>query len=70
MKAGQAWHPDLLAMGYKDPLPPPIPGIQATLAAINLVEVHQFIQDSDLTAMNSAGEDGENPLLLTVVDLS
>ena len=70
MKAGQAWHPDLLAMGYKDPLPLPIPGIQATLAAINPVEVHQFIQDSDLTAMNSAGEDGENPLLLTVVDLS
>lgn len=57
-------------MGYKDPLPPPIPGIQATLAAINPKEVHQFVQDSDLAALNAAGDEGEPPLLLTVLDLS
>jgi len=44
-------------MGYRDPLPPPIPGIQAALAAINPSEGHKFIQDTDLAAINTAGEE-------------
>ena len=69
-KNGPCWHPDLSKIGYKEPLPPPILGVQATLAAINPMEVHQFIQNSDLAAINSAGDEGEPPLLLTVLDLS
>ena len=37
------WHPDLVAMGYKAPLPPPIPAIQATLSAIQNTEIHEFV---------------------------
>lgn len=69
-KSGPEWHPDLVAMGYRDPLPPPIPGIQATLAAVNPPEIHKFVQETDLAAINSAGEEGEPLLLLTVLDLS
>ena len=33
-------------------------------------DIHQYIQESDTAAMSAAGEDGEPPLLLTVLDLS
>jgi len=69
-KCGPTWHQDLQKIGYVDPLPPPIPGIQATLAAINPEEVHKFVQESDLSALRAAGDEGEPPLLLTVLDLS
>jgi len=69
-KLASTWHPDLLELGYKEPLPSPIPGVQATLAAINSTEIHRYIQDNDLSAINNAGEDGEPVLLLTVLDLA
>ena len=33
-------------------------------------EIHQYIQESHTAAMSAAGEEGEPPLLLTVLDLS
>jgi hypothetical protein len=60
----------MIALGYKEPLPPPIPGVQATLAAINPAEIHSFIQESDLSSINSTNDEGEPTLLLTVLDLS
>jgi len=58
-KAGPTWHPDMQALGYKEPLPPPIPGVQATLAAINPAEIHRYIQENDLAAINNSNEEGE-----------
>lgn len=69
-RTGPTWHADLIQLGYRDPLPAPVPGIQATLSAMNPTEVHKFIQDADLAAISAAGDDGEPPLLLTVLDLS
>jgi len=59
-----------MSIGYKEPLLPLILRVQATLAAINPEEIHKYIQDTDLTAINTAQEDGELALLLIVLDLS
>ena len=65
------WHPDLVAMGYKPPLPPLIPAIQATLSAIQNTEIHDFVQQNDLAALEAVGEESESAsLLLTILDLS
>ena len=65
------WHPELLALGYKPPLPPPIPAIQATLSAIQNSEIHDFVKQSDLAAIEAADEESESAvLLLTILDLS
>ena len=65
------WHPDLVAMSYKPPLPPPIPAIQATLSAIQNTEIHDFVQQNDSAALEAAGEQSESAsLLLTILDLS
>jgi len=37
---------------------------------MNPVEIHCYVQEADLAALNAAGEEGEPPLLLTVLDLS
>ena len=68
--SNSGWHQELRALGYNDPLPVPIPGIQATLAMITPRDIHAYIQESDTASMTAAGEDGEPPLLLTVLDLS
>ena len=65
------WHPELEAMGYKDPLPVPIIGIQATLSAIQMLEIHAFVQKADLDTIEAAGGDSEDlPLFFTMLDLS
>ena len=65
------WQPELLALGYKPPLPPPISAIQATLSAIQNFEIHDFVQQSDLAAIEAADEESESAvLLLTILDLS
>jgi len=57
-------------LGYKDPLSPPIQGVQATLSTINAIEIHSYIQEFDLSTIASARNDGEPYLLLTILDLS
>jgi hypothetical protein len=65
------WHPELETLGYKDPLPVPIMGIQATLSAIQMPEIHVFVQKADLDMIEAAGEESENlPLFLTMLDLA
>ena len=65
------WLADLKTMGYDDPLPAPSAGVQATLAAIHGLEIHQFIQTTDKEALLDKDEDGEHaPLLLSTLDLS
>ena len=68
--SNHGWHHDLQKLGYNEPLPAPIPGIQATLAMMTPAEIHNYIQETDTAAMQAAGEDGEPSLLLTVLDLS
>jgi hypothetical protein len=60
-------------LGYKDLLPAPIMGIQATLSAIEHEEIHAYIQQANnatILAANETGESGEPPMLLTILDLS
>ena len=65
------WHPDLVVMGYKAPLPLPIPAIQATLFVIQNIEIHEFVQQTDSATLEAAGEESETaPLLFTILDLS
>lgn len=56
-------------MGYDIPLPPPIRAVQATLSAIQLPEIHKYIQDHH-SLICEQSVDGELPMLLTVVDLA
>ena len=58
------WHPNLVAMGYKAPLAPPIPAIQAMLSAIQNLEIHDFVQQSALATFEAAGDESETALLL------
>ena len=64
------WHPDLQAMGYDLPLPPPIPIIQATLACIKPPQIHAYIQENDSETIKNNGDEGESPLILSMLDLS
>jgi hypothetical protein len=58
-------------MGYSPPLPAPIPAVQTTLSAIDLPELHKFVQESDTTALADCDEDGvHQPLLIDSLDLS
>lgn len=58
-------------MGYGPPLPAPIPAVQTTISAIDLPELHRFVQDSDNTALtNGEEEGGHTPLLLDSLDLA
>ena len=58
-------------LGYKPSLPPPIPAIQAILSTIQNSEIHGFVQQSDLAALEAANEESESAvLLLTILDLS
>ena len=64
------WHPDLQAMEYDLPLPPPIPIIQATLACIKPPQIHAYIQKNDSKTIKNNGDEGESPLILSMLDLS
>jgi hypothetical protein len=64
------WHDDLLKKGYKDPLTPPTPGIQATMASIASVNFHNTIQRLDSEALADTNDEGLHaPTLLEVLDL-
>jgi hypothetical protein len=56
-------------MGYKEPLPAPIPGIQATLCAMQPSEIHEYVQRMDSEALEAANGE-ETTLLLSIMDLS
>ena len=58
-------------MGYGPPLPAPIPAVQATLSAIDLPNLHKFIQETDSASLNECEEEGVHaPLLLDSLDLA
>jgi hypothetical protein len=58
-------------MGYGPPLPAPIPAVQTTLAAIDLPELHQYVQENDAAALANCDEEGvHQPLLIDSLDLS
>ena len=58
-------------MGYGPPLPAPIPAVQTTLSAIDLPDLHNFIQECDNTALANCEEEGAHlPLLLDSLDLA
>ena len=65
------WHPDLVALGYRDLLYVPAPAVQATIGCIADPEFHDFIQTSDKNAMANQDEEGVHaPLILSTLDLS
>ena len=58
-------------MGYGPPLPAPIPAVQTTLSAIDLPELHKYVQDNDTAALADCDEEGvHQPLLIDSLDLS
>ena len=66
----QEWHENLVAMGYGPPLPAPIPVVQTTLAAIDIPELHTFIQETNTVTVNETDEEGlRAPLILDTLDL-
>lgn len=65
------WAPDLVALGYADPLPAPSLAVQATLASLKAPEIHSFVQEQDQAAILDCDEEGDHaPLLLSTLDLS
>lgn len=57
--------------GYKEPLTPPTPGIQATMASIASVTFHTTVQRLDTEALADTNEEGLHaPTLLEVLDLT
>ena len=68
---GPSWNEKLVAMGYGLPLPAPIPAVQTTLSAIDLHELHKFIQENDtVTFTNYEEKDAHMPLLIDSLDLA
>lgn len=64
------WNGELLAMGYNPPLPAPIPTIQTTLSAIDLSELHQYIQKCSTASLTYCNEEGVHlPLMIDSLDL-
>ena len=64
------WHDDLIKKGYKDPLTPPTPGIQATMASIASENFHSTVQRLDTEALADTNDKGLHaPTLLEVLDL-
>ena len=58
-------------MGYGPPLPAPIPAVQTTLSAIDLPELHKFVQESDAAAHADCDDEGVHlPLLIDSLDLA
>lgn len=58
-------------MGYKEPLPAPSPAVQAVLAMIGDMDVHEYIREKDDAALLDVDDEGEHaPLLLNTLDLS
>ena len=58
-------------MNYVEPLPPPSPAVQATVASIVGPEIHEFVQTTDRAALLDLDDEGEHaPLLISTLDLS
>ena len=58
-------------MGYGPPLPAPVHAVQTTMSAIDLPELHQFVQENDIVALaNGDEEGGHTQLLLDSLDLA
>lgn len=71
MVAHGQWAPDLIALGYGDPLPAPALAVQATLVSLKAPEIHEFIKEQDTAALLDRDDEGEHaPLLLSTLDLS
>lgn len=51
-------------MGYNPLLPAPISAVQTTLSAIDLPNMHKFIQEYDMTALTNCEEEGVHLLML------
>ena len=67
----QEWQEGLVALGYGPPLPAPIPAVQVTMAEIDILEFHTFIQETDTVTANEADEEGLHaPLILDTLDLA
>ena len=65
-----AWAPELSELGYGPLFPVPSLAVQATLAMLDSIEIHDFIIASDKAALADCDEDGEPaPLLLNVLDI-
>jgi hypothetical protein len=65
------WHPDLVALGYNNPLFVPSPAVQATIACVADPIFHKFIQTADKHALADQDEEGlYAPLLLSTLYLS
>jgi hypothetical protein len=65
------WHPDLVALGYSDPLFVPSPTVQATIACVPDPSFHEFVQTTNKAAFADQDEEGVHaPLLLQTLDLS
>lgn len=61
------WLEELQTLGYKEPLPTPAhEGIQAVIATIEPAEIHHFIQDHDLLALNGPEQDAGPLFILTL----
>ena len=64
------WHDDLVKKGYKEPLAPPTPGIQATMASIASADFHATVQRLDTKPIADTNKEGLHvPTLLEVLDL-
>jgi hypothetical protein len=70
MNKPPSWHEDLIKKGYKEPLAPPTPGIQATMASIASTIFHSTVQRLDSEALADMNDEGLHaPTLLEVLDL-
>jgi hypothetical protein len=65
------WCDELVTLGYGPPLPAPIPAVQTTLCAIDLPNLHKFIQETDTAVLNECDDEGvHTPLLLDSLELA
>ena len=68
---GPVWGDELVTLGYGPPLPTPIPAVQPALSAIDLPNLHKFIQETDNATLSECNEEGvHTPLLLDSLDLA
>jgi hypothetical protein len=68
---GPTWNEELVAMGYDLPLPASILAVQTTLSAIDLPDIHKFIQENDTATLTNCEEEGAQfSMLLDSLDLA
>jgi hypothetical protein len=63
------WAEELVSLGYGVHLPPPSSAIQATMAVLNALELHEFIIQQDVAALADTDDKGQSaPLFLSTLD--